>query len=273
MQCEKTAQLNWVTVSITHSTAERKKGGMDDLRVSTWDSQDMVEKQGLLISVSFMCFFYMFWLRFPKLCKDVGPLSMLKLRNLTTKSPRQMWKLQPKCIICNSTCFTAFSNKCMKTQNETSCANFFLPAGQIKAAVCPTIAVGSHVFSSLDAGIRIMTKKANACSEQPTCLTDLTMACFLSKYTLWECYYACHEANELHFLSSTATGLTRTAGQRNQQVQSTTDGCKTNFFSNSPLLVTVRKIQHHRYLFLVQYKRKHIWHIAKKICCAWQHHL
>lgn len=48
---------------------------------------------------------------------------------------------------------------------------FFLPAGQSKAAVCPPIVVGSHVFSSLDVGICIMTKKANTCSKQPTCLT------------------------------------------------------------------------------------------------------
>lgn len=82
-------------------------------------------KEGLLISVSFVCLSYMFWLRFPKLCKDVGPLSVLKLRNLITKSPRQMWKLQPKYIICNSACFTAFSNKWMKAQNQTSCAIFF----------------------------------------------------------------------------------------------------------------------------------------------------
>lgn len=48
---------------------------------------------------------------------------------------------------------------------------FFLPGGQSKAAVCPPIVVGSHVFSSLDAGIHIRTKKANTCSKQLTCLT------------------------------------------------------------------------------------------------------
>lgn len=110
MQREKSAQMNWLTMTIMQSAEERKKGGKDDLLVSKWDSQDMVEK-GLLVPVSFVCLSYMFWLRFPKLCKDVGPLSVLKLRNLITKSPREMWKLQPKYIIRNSTCFTGFSYK------------------------------------------------------------------------------------------------------------------------------------------------------------------
>lgn len=57
----------------------------------------------------------------------------------------------------------------MKTPNETSHA-IFLPVGLSKAAVCPTIAVVSHVFSSLDVGIFIMTKKANAGSEKPAYL-------------------------------------------------------------------------------------------------------
>lgn len=60
MQCEKSAQMNRVTMSIMQNTEERKKGGKDDLLVSTWDSQDMVEKEGLLISVSFVCLSYMF---------------------------------------------------------------------------------------------------------------------------------------------------------------------------------------------------------------------
>lgn len=57
----------------------------------------------------------------------------------------------------------------MKTQNETS-RDVFLPAGLSEAAVCPTIFVVSHVFSSLDVGIFITTKKANAGSEQPAYL-------------------------------------------------------------------------------------------------------
>ena len=46
---------------------------------------------------------------------------------------------------------------------------FFWPAGLSQAAVCPTTAVDSHVFSSVDVGMFITTKKANAGSEQPTC--------------------------------------------------------------------------------------------------------
>lgn len=88
--------------------------------------------------------------------------------------------------------------------------------------------------------------------------SDLTMACFLSKYTLWECYYACFKVNELHFLTTVAIRLTRTAGKRNQQVQSTTDGSKVNFLFKSSLLMTIRNIQHLRYLFPLLYKRKHI---------------
>lgn len=215
------------------------------------DSQDMVEKEGLLISVSF-CFSYMFWLKFPKLCRDVGPLSVLKFRNLITKSPRQMWKLQPKYIICNPACFTAFSNKWMKTQNQTSCAISF--AHRAEQGSC---------FSSHCCGLTCVfqfrcwhmcwdQKGKYSCQTAHLFDSDLTMACFLSKYTLWKCYCACYEANELHFLSS--IGLAGTAGQHNQQVQSTTDRSKTNgffvfcfFFFNSPLLVTLRKIQHLKY--------------------------
>lgn len=156
-------------MSIIQSTGEMKKRGKDDLLVCTWDSQDMVGKEGLLTSMCFICLPHMFWLRFPKLCKDVGPPSLLNLSNLNPKSPRQMWKLQPKYIICNSTCFTVFSNKWIKTKTKTSHA-IFLSVGLSKAAVRPTIAVDSHVFSSLDVGIFITTKKANACSEQPACL-------------------------------------------------------------------------------------------------------
>lgn len=63
---------------------------------------------------------------------------------------------------------------------------FFLPAGQSKAGVCPAIAVGSHVFSSLDIGICIMTKKANVCSKQPTCLTLISQRPVFFQNTLFE---------------------------------------------------------------------------------------
>lgn len=93
--------------------------------------------------------------------------------------------------------------------------------------------------------------------------SDLTMACFLSKYTLWKCYYACYKVYELHFLTTIAIRLTRAAGKCNQQVQSTTDGSKINFLLNSPLLTTMGNIQHLRYL------SKTPPNVAKKICSNW----
>ena len=218
----------------------------------------MVGKEGLLTSVSFIRLSYFFWLRFPKLWENVGPLSLLKLRNLITKPPRQMWKLWPKYIICNSTCFTAFSKKWMKTQNETSHVIFFACRHEQGSCLSCQCCGFTCVFQLKCWHIHYDQK--GKCWLWTDCLieSDLTMACFLSKYTLLECYYACYKVNELHFLTTIAIRLTRTAGKPNQQVQSTTDRSKINFLLNSPLLKTIMSIQHLSYLFPVQYKRKHI---------------
>lgn len=66
----------------------------------------------------------------------------------------------------------------------------------------------------------------------------------------------------MNFTSSppqpTVIRLAKAAGKHNQQVQSTTNGSQINFTLNSPLLMTIRNIQHLTYLFLFRYRRKNI---------------
>lgn len=66
----------------------------------------------------------------------------------------------------------------------------------------------------------------------------------------------------MNFTSSppqpTAIRLAKAAGKHNQKVQSTTNRSQINFILNSPLLMTIRNIQHLRYLFIFQYRRKNI---------------
>lgn len=146
----------------------------------------------------------------------------------------------------------------MKTQNETHCATFFpckFEWGSCSSYHCCGL---TYVFPFRHGHIHYYQTVEFLLWAALLLESDLTMACFLSKYTLWERYYACYKVNELHFLITIAIRLTGTGGKGNQQAQSTTDGSKISCLLDSPLQMTTGKVQHLRYLFPVEYQRKNI---------------